>query len=190
MPAETKSTITVARRPVDPVIAELDQWRIRNLQAINEAADAILAELHHAFDQATIARDRVADPTQRQRPPHAKPKPAILDAEVALVHELADLVTVASQLYHATLDVEQDADMAMVVLMQTARQVERKQRRLMAGRGLPIPPAEDDRLTEDERARRQDPTGGGETATDGPMTSGVGHESPSGRADPRQTPRP
>jgi hypothetical protein len=169
MPAETKSMIAVARRPVDPVIAELDQWRIRNLQAINETADAILAELHHAFDQATIARDRVADITQRQRPPHAKP--TILDAEVALVHELADLVTVASQLYHATLDVEQDADLAMVVLMQTARQVERKQRRLMAGRGLPIPPAEDDRLTEDETARRQDPTGGGETATDDPMTS-------------------
>jgi hypothetical protein len=167
MPAETKSMIAVARRPVDPavahrpvdpVIAELDEWRVRNLQAVNEAADATLAELHHAFDQATIARDRVADITQRQQSPRAKPKPkpTILDAEVALVNELADLVTVASQLHHATLDIERDADVAMVGLVQTAREAERQQRRMMAGRGLPVPPAEDDRLAEDENAR-QDP---------------------------------
>jgi hypothetical protein len=166
MPAETKSMIAVARRPVDPtvaprsvdpVIAELDQWRVSSLQAVNEAADATLAELHHAFDQATIARDRVADITRRQQPPRAKPKPTILDAEVALVHELADLVTVASQLHHATLDIERDADVAMVGLVQTAREAERQQRRMMAGRGLPMPPAEDGQLTEDEKARRQDP---------------------------------
>jgi hypothetical protein len=157
MPAETKSMIAVARRPADPVIAELDQWRAHSLQAVNEAADATLAELHHAFDQATIARDRVADITRRQQPPRAKPKPTLLDAEVALVHELADLVTVATQLHHATLDIERDADVAMVGLVQTAREAERQQRRMMAGRGLPMPPAEDDRLTEDEKARRQDP---------------------------------
>jgi hypothetical protein len=161
MPAETKSMIAVAvtRGPVDPVIAELDQWLVRNLQAISDAADVTLTELHHAFDQATIARDRVADITQRQRPPRAKPKPTILDTEVALVHELADLVTVASQLHHATFDVERDADVAMVGLVQTAREAERQQRRIMAGRGLPIPPAEEDRLTEDQKARRQDPNG-------------------------------
>jgi predicted Zn-dependent protease len=100
MPAETKSMIAVARRPVDPVIAELDQWQVRNLHAVNDAVDATLAELHHTFDQATVARARVADITQQQRPPCAKPKPAILDTEVALVHELADLVTVASRLHH------------------------------------------------------------------------------------------
>jgi hypothetical protein len=167
MPTETKSMIAVARPPVDPAvarppvdpaIAELDQWRACNLQAVNETADATLAELHHAFDQATIARDRVADITQRQQPPRAKPKPTVLDAEVALVNELADLVTVASQLHRATLDIERDADVAMVGLVQTAREAERQQRRFMAGRGLPIPPAEDDRLTEDE-ARQQDPNG-------------------------------
>jgi hypothetical protein len=155
MPAETKSMIAFARRPVDPVIAELDQWRIRNLQVINEAADATLAELHHAFDEATTARDRVTDITERQRPLRAKPKPTILDTEVALIHELADLVTVATQLHHATLDVEQDADVAMVGLLQTAREVERQQRRMMLSRALPSPPAEDDRLTEEEKARRQ-----------------------------------
>jgi hypothetical protein len=158
MPAETKSMIAVARRPVDPVIAELDQWQVRSLQAVNEAADATLAELHHAFDQATVARDRVAEITQ-QRPPRAKPKPAILDTEVALVHELADLVTVASHLHHATLDIEQDADVAMVGLLQTAREVERQQRHIMASRGLPMPPAKDDQVTEDEEARPQDPNG-------------------------------
>jgi predicted Zn-dependent protease len=168
MSAETKSMIAVARRPVDsavirrsddPVIAELDQWRVRSLQAVNEAADAALAELHQAFDQATVARDRVADITRRQQPPRAKPKPTILDAEVALVHELADLVTAATQLHHATLDIERDADVAMVGLVQTAREAERQQRRMMAGRGLPVPPAEDDRLTEDEEAWQQDPDG-------------------------------
>jgi len=168
MSAETKSMIavarrpddsTVARRPDDPVIAELDQWRVRSLQAVNEAADATLAELHQAFDQATIARDRVADITRRQQPARAKPKPTILDAEVALVRELADLVRAATRLHHATLDIERDADVAMVGLVQTAREAERQQRRMMAGRGLPIPPAEDDRLTEDEKARQQDPNG-------------------------------
>jgi hypothetical protein len=168
MPTETKSMIAVVRRPVDPAvarppvdpaIAELDQWRACNLQAVNEAADATLAELHQAFDQATIARDRVADITRRQQPPRAKPKPTVLDAEVALVNELADLVTVASQLHRATLDIERDADVAMVGLVQTAREAERQQRRFMAGRGLPIPPAGDDWLTEDEKARQQDPNG-------------------------------
>ncbi|HEX8863206.1 MAG TPA: hypothetical protein VGC06_29765 [Actinomycetes bacterium] len=161
MPTETKSMIAVAvaRRPVDPAIAELDQWRASSLQVINEAVDATLAELHHAFDQATIARDRVADVTQRQQPPRAKPKPTILDAEVALVRELTDLVTVATQLHHATLEIERDADVAMVGLVQTAREAERQQRRFMAGRGLPIPPAEDDRLTEGGEARGQDPDG-------------------------------
>lgn len=155
MPAETKSMIALARRPIDPVIAELDQWRVRNLQLINDAADDTLAELHHAFDEATLARDRVADIAQRQRPVRAKRKPTILDTEVALIHELADLVTVATQLNRATLEVEQDADVAMVGLLKTAREVERQHRRVMLNRALPSPPAEDDRPTEDGRARPQ-----------------------------------
>jgi hypothetical protein len=159
MPAETKSMIAFARRPADPVIAELEKWRVRNLQVINDAVDATLAELHQAFDQATAARDRVAEIAQRQRPSRAKPKPTILDSEVALIHELADLATVANELHHATLDVEQDADVAMVGLLQTAREVERQQRRILPGRGLPVPPAEDDQPTEDENARPRDLSG-------------------------------
>lgn len=155
MPAEAKSMIALARRPVDPVIAELDQWRVRNLQLINDAADDTLAELHHAFDEATMARDRVADIAQRQRSLRAKRKPTILDTEVALIHELADLVTVATELNHATLEVEQDADVAMVGLLQTAREVERQHRRVILRRALPSPPAEDDQPPEDEQGRPQ-----------------------------------